>query len=217
MERVVGKFAPYLYVLLRMMAGLLFAWHGAQKLFGLFGGMGGQHGAAVPLFSLMGLAGCIELVGGLLIALGVLTSFAAFVASGEMAVAYFMQSFSRGFWPIRNGGGVAGVVLFLFLLIGPHGRGVGGLCGRRTPGGVEATQGEAYGAGQTGGVFHEAINLALPGKRVAILQRACRVAGGRTLARAHGAAGSGYRRAPGPRNASGSGRRRKKSSPHSTS
>src|SRR5262249_35879712 len=131
MERVVGKFAPYLYVLLRMMAGLLFAWHGAQKLFGLFGGMGGQHGAAVPLFSLMGLAGCIELVGGLLIALGVLTSFAAFVASGEMAVAYFMQSFSRGFWPIRNGGGVGGLFLFFFLFIAPNGRGVWGL-GRGT-------------------------------------------------------------------------------------
>src|SRR5262245_54472356 len=133
MERVVGKFAPYLYVLLRMIAGLLFACHGAQKLFGLFGGMGGQHGAAVPLFSLMGLAGCIELVGGLSIALGVLTSFAAFVASGEMAVAYFMQSFSRGFWPIRNGGELAVLYCFLFLYITANGRGLWGLGRRRTP------------------------------------------------------------------------------------
>jgi len=65
MGRVLGKFAPYLYVLLRVIAGLLFACHGAQKLFGLFGGAGGSPGAAVPLFSLMGLAGLIECVGGL--------------------------------------------------------------------------------------------------------------------------------------------------------
>ena len=59
---------PYLYVLLRIIAGLLFACHGAQKLFGVFGGVGGHPGATVPLFSQMGLAGIIELVGGLLIA-----------------------------------------------------------------------------------------------------------------------------------------------------
>ena len=97
MERAVSKYAPYLYVLLRVVAGLLFACHGAQKLFGVFGGVGGPPGVAVPLSSLMGLAGCIELVGGLLIALGILTNFAAFVASGEMAFAYFMQPFPRGF------------------------------------------------------------------------------------------------------------------------
>src|SRR5262245_46261762 len=104
MERMLGQFAPHLYVLLRVIAGLLFACHGAQKLFGLFGGVGGSPGATVPLFSLMGLAGGIELVGGLLIACGVLASYAAFVASGEMACAYFMQPFQRGFWPIQNGG-----------------------------------------------------------------------------------------------------------------
>src|SRR5262249_34142688 len=133
MEWVLGKFAPYLYVLLRIIAGLLFACHGAQKLFGLFGGLGGQQGAAVPLFSLMGLAGCIELVGGLLIALGVLTSFAAFVASGEMAVAYFLQPFARGFWPIRNGGELVVLYCFLFLYIAANGRGPWGLGRRRTP------------------------------------------------------------------------------------
>src|SRR5919198_1490645 len=99
MERAVSKYAPHLYVLLRAVAGLLFACHGAQKLFGVFGGVGGHPGATVPLFSLMGLAGCIELAGGLLIALGVLTGFAAFVASGETAFAYFMRHFPRGFWP----------------------------------------------------------------------------------------------------------------------
>ena len=104
MERAVSKYAPYLYVLLRVVAGLLFACHGAQKLFGVFGGVGGPPGAAVPLSSLMGLAGCIELVGGLLIALGILTNLAAFVASGEMAFAYFMQHFPRGFWRFKMTG-----------------------------------------------------------------------------------------------------------------
>jgi putative oxidoreductase len=53
----VSKYAPYLYVLLRVIAGLLFASHGAQKRFGVFGGIGGQPGTSMPLFSLMGLAG----------------------------------------------------------------------------------------------------------------------------------------------------------------
>jgi putative oxidoreductase len=127
MERAVRKYAPYLYVLLRVVAGLLFACHGAQKLFGVFGGIGGQPGASVPLFSLMGFAGCIELIGGLLIALGVLTSFAAFIASGEMAFAYFMQHFPRGFWPIQNGGELAVLYCFLFLYIAAHGAGMWGV------------------------------------------------------------------------------------------
>jgi putative oxidoreductase len=132
MERVLGKFAPYLYVLLRMIAGLLFACHGAQKLFGLFGGAGGAPGAAVPLFSLMGLAGLIECVGGLLIAGGVLASYAAFVASGEMAFAYFTRNFPHGFWPIRNGGELAVLYCFLFLYIAANGAGVWRLGRRRT-------------------------------------------------------------------------------------
>jgi putative oxidoreductase len=130
MERTLGKFAPHLYVLLRIIAGLLFACHGAQKLFGLFGGAGGQTGAAVPLVSLMGLAGVIELVGGLLIAFGILTSYAAFVASGQMAVAYFMQHFPRGFWPIRNEGELAVVYCFLFLYMAANGARIRGT--RRT-------------------------------------------------------------------------------------
>jgi putative oxidoreductase len=132
MEWAVSKYASHLYVLLRAVAGLLFACHGAQKLFGVFGGVGGHPGATVPLFSLMGLAGCIELAGGLLIALGVLTGFAAFVASGETAFAYFMQHFPRGFWPIQNGGELAVLYCFLFLYIAANGAGVWGV-GRRRP------------------------------------------------------------------------------------
>jgi putative oxidoreductase len=131
MERVVLQYAPYFYVLLRIVAGLLFACHGAQKLFGAFGGVGGPSGGAVSLFSLMGLAGCIELVGGLLIALGALTSFAAFVASGQMAVAYFTQHFPRGFWPLQNGGELAVLYCFLFLYIAANGAGVWAVRRRR--------------------------------------------------------------------------------------
>ena len=127
MERTVSKYAPYLYVLLRVVAGLLFACHGAQKLFGVFGGIGGQPGTSMPLFSLMGFAGCIELIGGLLIALGILTRFAAFIASGEMAFAYFTQHFPRGFWPIQNGGELAVLNCFLFLYIAANGAGMWGV------------------------------------------------------------------------------------------
>jgi putative oxidoreductase len=127
MERVLGKFAPYLYVLLRIIAGLLFACHGAQKLFGILGGVGTQPGATVPLFSLLGLAGVIEFFGGLLIALGVLTSIAAFIASGEMAFAYFMQHAPKGFWPIQNKGELAVLFCFLFLYIAANGAGIWGL------------------------------------------------------------------------------------------
>ncbi len=67
----------------------MFAQHGAQKILGMFGGMG-QDGGTAPLFGLMFFAGLIELVGGLLVAVGFKTSWVAFFASGEMAVAYFM-------------------------------------------------------------------------------------------------------------------------------
>ena len=68
------------------------------ELFGILGG------TPVALVSLRGLAGLIELVGGLLIAVGFLTRYAAFIASGEMAVAYFLAHVPRGFWPIQNNG-----------------------------------------------------------------------------------------------------------------
>jgi putative oxidoreductase len=149
MERAVSKYAPYLYVLLRMVAGLLFACHGAQKLFGVFGGVGGHPGATVPLFSLMGLAGCIEFVGGLLSALGILTSFAAFVASGEMAFAYFTQHFPRGFWPIHNGGEIVVLNCFLFLYIAANGAGVWRVW--------KASSVSTYDAGRMCGVYHKGL------------------------------------------------------------
>jgi putative oxidoreductase len=121
MERVLGRFSPQLYALMRVVVGLLFACHGAQKLFGV---LGGQH---VVLVSKFGLAGIIEFFGGLLIAVGFLTGTAAFIASGEMAVAYFTQHMPRHGFPIQNGGEPAVLYCFVFLFIASRGVGVWGI------------------------------------------------------------------------------------------
>jgi len=105
--------------LLRIVAGLLFACHGAQKMLGFFGGMPpGAHLTALPA-----IAGAIELVGGLAILFGLFTRPLAFVASGEMAVAYFMVHFPQGFWPIQNKGEPAVVYCFIFLYLAAAGSG----------------------------------------------------------------------------------------------
>jgi putative oxidoreductase len=105
------------YTFMRFVAGGLFAFHGAQKLFGLFGG---KVMTGTPK---MLAAGIIELAGGLLIALGLFTAFAAFIASGEMAVAYFTVHIKSGFWPIMNGGELAAVYCFVFFYIVSRGSG----------------------------------------------------------------------------------------------
>ena len=117
-----GTFQLVSYNLLRIMAGLDFAQHGAQKLLGAFGGMG-PAGGSVPLFSLFGLAGTIELVGGLLIAFGLFTRPVAFIASGEMATAYFMGHFPKNFFPIKSGGELAVLFCFTWLFFAAHGAG----------------------------------------------------------------------------------------------
>ncbi len=127
MERFLGTYAPYLYALLRIVAGLMFAMHGSQKLFGIPGGKD-----PVALFSLFGLAGVVELVGGLLIALGLFASIAAFIASGQMAVAYFMAHAPQGALPILNGGETAVLYCFLFLYMAARGSGVWSLDSLRT-------------------------------------------------------------------------------------
>ena len=121
MQRMLGRIAPVAYAALRIVAGLLFASHGAQKLFGLFGGR------EVPLMSQLGLAGIIEVTCGLLIAIGLLTSLAAFIASGEMAVAYFQAHLPRNWMPLQNGGEAAVLYCFLFLYIAARGTGILGL------------------------------------------------------------------------------------------
>lgn len=112
-----SRFVEPAYCLMRFVFGALFACHGAQKLFGAFGGhvMTGQ-----PLI-LVG--GILEFGGGLLIAVGLLTRIAAFLCSGEMAVGYFMSHASHGFWPIVNKGEPAVMYCFAFLFIAAFGPG----------------------------------------------------------------------------------------------
>ena len=99
------------YAALRIIVGLLFACHGAQKLFGVLGG-------TILIHNPKGLiAGLIELAAGVLVALGFYARAAAFLASGEMAVAYFMVCASQSFWPIANGGEMAVLYCFVFLYI----------------------------------------------------------------------------------------------------
>ena len=117
MQKVLGRFAPYLYAILRIVVGLAFAQHGAQKLFGVLGGQ------AVALGTQRGLAGVIEFVGGIMIALGLFTSPVAFLASGEMAWAYFQSHAPRGPWPIQNGGELAVLYCFIFLYVAAVGSG----------------------------------------------------------------------------------------------
>jgi putative oxidoreductase len=109
------KYADYAYALLRIMAGIMFAFHGAQKLFGVL------EGFRPALGSQLWFAGIIELVGGLAVMLGLGTRVAAFLCSGEMAVAYFQAhwKFQLGsqFFPIVNKGELAVLYCFVFLLI----------------------------------------------------------------------------------------------------
>jgi putative oxidoreductase len=115
--RMLGRLEPYGYAALRIVAGLLFLFHGLQKIFGLYGG------TAVSLMSQRGLAGLIELVGGALIMIGLFTVPAAFIASGQMAVAYFQVHQPQAFWPIQNRGELAALYCFLFLYIATRGAG----------------------------------------------------------------------------------------------
>ena len=119
MERYLGRYSPQIYALLRIVTGLLFLSHGLQKLFGIMGGK-----QVATLASLQGLAGLIELVGGALVMVGLFGSIAAFIASGEMAAAYFMAHLPQGFWPIVNRGELAAMYCFLFLYIAATGSGI---------------------------------------------------------------------------------------------
>ena len=117
MERWLGPWSDYGYGVLRIVAALLYLSHGTQKLFGFPGGH------AVVGNRLLQTAGVIELVAGFLIALGLYTSYAALLASGEMAAAYFIVHIWNGFWPIVNRGELPVLYCFLFLFIASRGAG----------------------------------------------------------------------------------------------
>ena len=108
-----SAYSPYALAVLRIVVALLFIEHGTMKLFGFPSATPME----VSLFSLIGLAGALELIGGLLVLFGLFTRIAAFVLSGEMAVAYFMAHASQSFWPIENQGEAAILFCFAFLYL----------------------------------------------------------------------------------------------------
>jgi putative oxidoreductase len=113
MEKILAGYAPQAYAIMRIIVGLLFFCHGLQKVFGLFGGV---NGVAAPLFSLLGIAGLIELI-----TVGFATGTTAVLASGLMAVAYFAGHFPSGFWPIENDGELAVLYCLVFLYMATRG------------------------------------------------------------------------------------------------
>ena len=115
--------------LLRIVIGFLFFQHGYGKLFGALPGVTGPSGP-VPLVSLIGLSGILEVFGGILILLGLFTRPVAFVLCGEMAVAYFYVHVHKGFWPVENGGELAALSCFVYLLLAAAGPGAWSLDGR---------------------------------------------------------------------------------------
>ena len=129
MERLLGRFSPVAFAVLRIFSGLLMAAHGGQKVLGWF------HPPMTPpeVGSFMWFGGVIEQVGGFLVAFGLLGSLAAFILSGQMAVAYFMAHATGGhsnvtdacrFIPVVNGGEAAVLYCFIFLYIACGGSGI---------------------------------------------------------------------------------------------
>ena len=113
-----SKYETQIYAILRIIAGFLFLWHGSQKLFSF-----PPVGVDMPLFIVIA-AGPIEFIGGLLIMLGLWTRWAAFITSGQMAVAYWMAHGAHALLPVVNQGEMAMLYCFLFLFISAKGSGV---------------------------------------------------------------------------------------------
>jgi putative oxidoreductase len=117
---VLNAWSPQLLSVLRIVAALLYILHGTQKLFGV---PPSAKGGTVPLASMMGTTGVIEIVGGALILLGPFTRVAAFICSGEMAFAYFLAHAPRGWIPLTNGGELPVLYCFIFLYLAAAGGG----------------------------------------------------------------------------------------------
>jgi putative oxidoreductase len=127
--RTLTRFEPTAYALLRIVSGFLFAWHGVGKLFGFLG-------EQQPVMSQAWIGGVLELVGGILIMLGLFTRIAAFICSGMMAVAYFqfhwkLDMSGYQFLPLVNRGEAAVMYCFLFLYIAARGPGIASLDAKR--------------------------------------------------------------------------------------
>lgn len=127
MNELFTKLQPLTKNTMRIVIGFLFWGHGAQKLLGLF-----TENDPVQLLTLRGAAGMLEFFGGLAIVLGLFTRPVAFVLAGEMAFAYFISHFPRGFWPWENGGERAVMYCFVYLYIMAWGGGAFSLDGMLT-------------------------------------------------------------------------------------
>lgn len=124
------RYAPQMYAVMRIVFGLVFLMYGVQK-FGMLGGVDGN-GASAPFLSWpFGIAGLIEVIAGILIVIGLGTKIAAFFASGEMAVAYFMTHLPNGLLPVQNGGQPAVLFCFAFLYMATRGSGIWSVDGMR--------------------------------------------------------------------------------------
>ena len=121
LNRLCREAAPYLLSLLRIMSALLLLQHGTQKLLDFPARAAGR--AAPEFLSLIWWAGAIELVGGVLLAVGLFSRPVAFILSGELAFAYFIGHAGRGFFPILNAGELAALYCFVFLYLAAAGPG----------------------------------------------------------------------------------------------
>src|SRR6266404_4638236 len=113
-----NRFADPVFCILRLIAGLMFACHGGQKILGF---PPGGHGAPEDMMGMIG--AWIELAGGFMIAFGLLARLAAFLAAGEMAVAYFTVHAKMGYFPIQNHGELAVLFCWFCLFVVFHGAG----------------------------------------------------------------------------------------------
>ncbi|HVZ05018.1 DoxX family protein [Hyphomicrobium sp.] len=109
------RWAPYVLSILRIVTAVLFFEHGLQKIFNIPPAAAGAHHP--ELFSLIGLAGVLELVGGALLIVGLFTRPVAFILSGEMAFAYWMAHAPQSFFPLLNRGDAAILFCFVFLYL----------------------------------------------------------------------------------------------------
>lgn len=114
-----ARFTDQTYALMRIMSGAMFLWHGTQKLFGV--PLAAREGT--PAFVTY-IGGPIELVGGVLVAIGLFTNWAAFVCAGFMAAAYWMAHGTQHFFPVINRGELAALYCFVFLAISAKGSGI---------------------------------------------------------------------------------------------
>jgi len=117
--KLLAPLEPFAFALFRIVFGLLFLQFGTQKLFGWPNTPAGYTPTAI-----LKIAACIELICGFLIMIGLIAEFAAFIASGEMAFAYFLGHFPIAFWPIVSKGVPAVLFCFAFLFIAAHGAGI---------------------------------------------------------------------------------------------